>query len=156
MPLTKFVASILHKLNHWRSQARLALHAANADIILDENLPNPPSFEEHKHKDMEYIWDTTLRSCWPTNDAAKLQLVKKPQRATGQAPVEGTGGCGSKKRKSIDESDLESNDEDPKPKKVKSITSEALSHGPKERKSSKKMPSVATRRSTRLHMGSTN
>ncbi|KAF9494292.1 hypothetical protein BDN71DRAFT_1496587 [Pleurotus eryngii] len=155
MPLTKFVASILHKLNNWRSEARLALHAANADIILDENLPKPPSFEEPKHKDMEYIWDTTLRSSWPTDDAAKLQLVKKPQGATGQAPAEGTGGGGSKKRKSIDENDLESDDEEPKPKKVKSITSEALSEGPKERKS-KKMPSIATRRSTRLRMGSTN
>ncbi|KAJ8701034.1 hypothetical protein PTI98_004000 [Pleurotus ostreatus] len=153
MPLTKFVASILHKLNHWRSQARLALNAANADIILDENLPNPLSFEEHEHKDMEYIWDTTLRSSWPTNDAAKLQLVKKPQRATGRVPAEGTGGGGSKKRKSIHESDLESDDEEPQPKKVKSITSEAFAGGSKERKS-KKMP--ATGRSTRLHNGSTN
>lgn len=154
-PLTKFVASVLHKLKNWRIQAGLSRDAANADIIYDENLPRPPSFEEPKHKDMEYIWDNTLRSSWPMNDAAKLQLVKKPQGATGRAPAEGTGGGGSKKRKSIHESDLESDDEEPQPKKVKSITSEALGEGSKERKS-KKMPSVAMRRSTRLQMGSTN
>ncbi|KAG9227025.1 hypothetical protein CCMSSC00406_0008997 [Pleurotus cornucopiae] len=100
---------------------------------------------------MEYIWDTTLRSSWPTNDAAKLQLVKKPQGATGRAPAEGTGGGGSKKRQSIHESDLESDDEEPQSKKVKSITSEALAEGSKERKS-KKMPSVATGRSNACTM----
>ncbi|KAG9223604.1 hypothetical protein CCMSSC00406_0009235 [Pleurotus cornucopiae] len=155
MPLTKFVASFLHKLNNWRIQACQAIDAANADIICDENLPEPASFEEPKHKDVEHIWEITLRSSWPANDAAKLQLVKKPLGTTGQAPPEGTGGGGSKKRKGIDESDFESDNEEPRPKKVKRIISEAPAGGTKGR-TSKKMSSVATRRSTCLRKGSTN
>ncbi|KAF4602944.1 hypothetical protein EYR38_003348 [Pleurotus pulmonarius] len=200
-PDPKFVASVLHKLDTWRSQARLALHAANSDIIYDQNLSQPLAVEEPTHKDMQYIWDTTICSSWPTNDAAQLQLVKEPQGETGrasaegtvgggskqsesidedglkrdgqapaegtvgggskqsesidEAPAEGIVGGGSKKRKSIDKGGLERDAEEPAPKKVKSITSEALPEERRERKS-KKMPSVATRRSTRLHKGSTN
>ncbi|KAF4607760.1 hypothetical protein EYR40_000095 [Pleurotus pulmonarius] len=142
----------------------------------------PPPTEKEMRDDMEDLFQFILSMAWPLDDKAQMHIVKKPTNATGQvpaegtaggeskkmesideaaserdgqAPAEGTAGSGSKKRKSIDESDLESDDEEPKPKKVKSITSEALAEEPKQRKS-KKMSSVATRRSTRLHKGSTN
>ncbi|KAF4602930.1 hypothetical protein EYR38_003334 [Pleurotus pulmonarius] len=113
----------------------------------------PVTSQKQMQDDVETLFQLALDQPWPTADEAKLHTIKAPKG--GQAPTAGTGAGGSKKRKSVDESDLESDDEEPKPKKVKSITSEALAEEPKERKS-KKMPSVATRRSTRLHKGSTN
>ncbi|KAG9227028.1 hypothetical protein CCMSSC00406_0009990 [Pleurotus cornucopiae] len=167
-PLTEFVKTILKLMRNWKQRELAADSADNTTTLisgtavlhlrsLGPKQPEvlPPPTEKEMRDDMEALFRFILSMAWPTDDKAQLHIVRKPIGATGQAPAEGTVGGGSKKRKSIDESDLESDDEEPKPKKVKSITSEALTEGPKERKS-KKTPSVATRRSTRLHKGSTN
>lgn len=163
-PLTRFVKAMLKFMRDYQQREDAASSDDEDDFVSgavkepesslgpQKSIPPVPS-QKQMQNDVETLFKLALDQPWPTDDEAKLHTIKA--RRGGQAPTAGTGAGGSKKRKTIDESDLEDNDEEPKPKKVKSITSEALAEEPKERKSKKK-PSVATRRSTRLHQGSAN
>ncbi|KAF9494291.1 hypothetical protein BDN71DRAFT_1496586 [Pleurotus eryngii] len=130
--LTEFVKAMLSCMMAWNSLEMNASAAQAQSTIFGPATLSIPEIPERTHKDVIHIWEGTLALPWPTGDKAVLQFVKKPEG--------GTGAGGSKKRKSTTQLQPNGDAEGHKPKKSKT-------------RSNAKIPSIGTRKSSRLRRG---
>ncbi|KAF9487103.1 hypothetical protein BDN71DRAFT_1478799 [Pleurotus eryngii] len=159
-PLTRFVKAMLKFLRNCQQREDAsssddedalvsgAVNKSESCLGPQKSMPPPPS-QEQMRNDVETLFKLALDQPWPTDDKAKLHIIKNPKGE--QAPTGGTGAGGSKKRKSTIQTVPEEDTEGRQPKKAKSSNRQQTSTKAPKRSRTKKSTSMRRRGGARAH-----